>query len=61
MNNADREYLEKKFWEVHEKLNTNIDRLARIETKYSMVCKFAGIIGGTIALITSIVIKILWR
>ena len=61
MNNADREWLEEKFCRIEQKLDTHSERLVRIETRYNMVCKFAGIIGGTIALITSIVVKILWR
>jgi len=61
MNNADRQYLEGKFWEVNEKLDNHSERLARMEERWKMVGKFAGLVGGTIALITTVVVKIIWR
>jgi hypothetical protein len=61
MNNSDREYLEGKFTAIHEKLDTQGKQLACIEERWKMTWKFAGFVGGTIALITTIVVKILWR
>lgn len=61
MNNADREFLEERFTRIDAKLDRHGEKLAAMEERWKMVCKFAGIIGGMVALITSIVIDIFWR
>jgi hypothetical protein len=61
MNNADREYLEEKFQRIEQKLDTHSCQLARIEERWKVAWKFAGLVGGTVALITSIVMGILGR
>ena len=61
MNNSDREYLEGKFNSIETKLDTHSCQLARIEERWKMVWKAAAIVGGTISLITTILVKQFWR
>ena len=61
MNNSDREYLEAKFEAIHEKLDKHSCQLVRIEERWRMVWKVAAAVGGSISLITTIVVKQFWR
>ena len=61
MNNADRLFLEERFNRIEVSLDEHGKQLARMEERWSIVCKFAGMIGGVVALITSIVIGMVRR
>jgi len=61
MNNTDREFLEERFTRIDAKLDRHGEKFPAMKERWKMVCKLAGIIGGMVALITSIVIDIFWR
>ena len=61
MNNADRNWLEERFERINQKLDLHSEKLASMEERWSMVCRFTALIGGIVALITSIVIGIIRR
>lgn len=61
MNNADREWLEERFTRIDIKLDKHGEQLAAMEERWKMVGKMEGIVGGLVALITSMVMGILGR
>jgi len=61
MNSKDREWLEERFNAMDTKLDKHTEAIACLQTKWNMMEKFITIGSSIVALITSIVIRILWR
>lgn len=61
MNGKDKEWLQNRFDMLNNKMDRHSERLACLETKWKMAEKFVGIFSATIALITTIVVRIFWR
>ncbi len=68
MNNGDKQWFGSEFKRLHKRLDsqdTKLDghseRLAVIETKWSMGWKFVTLISGFVALVITGVFKLLWR
>ena len=61
MNNGDREYFDEKFEKMDERIKVVHDDVLVLKTRWDMTLKFVGVVSGFIALITSIVVKFIWR
>ena len=61
MNGTDREYFETRFTRLEQKIGNTHDDVLILKTKWDMTAKVAVAVSGFIALITSIVVKTLWR
>ena len=61
MNGKDRDYFEERFDRLESHMSRNSIAIARLQEKWKMMEKFAALISGIIALITTVVLKTLWR
>lgn len=61
MNGKDKEFFEELFKEFRTEQMQQGKAIARLEEKWSMAWKFFGAVSGSIALITTVVVRIFWR
>jgi len=61
MNGEDREFIEERMNRIEKKLDANTVICARLDERWKMVGKVAGLVGGLVSLIITVAVRILWR